>query len=218
MRLSGILAAAALLCLPATGMSQLVITKVSTRGSDNGAAKEYVVLANHGTSAVNLANYRLRRKSGAGGNNDMTISAGSIPAKSHFLLASNTYGSGAGAVEGSTADYVDSNVSGLTGGLSDTATGVSIALLDSALNQLDAVSYTNGGTAVPTIHEGTAFAGTLNGVGQTSILQRKRAATPGPYTDTNNNNSDLEISTAKASPENSTIVNVPVSVSAFSID
>ena len=213
------LAIAALVALPMSGMSQLVITKASTRGSDNVAGKEYVVLANHGTSAVNLTNYRLRRKSGTSTiNNDLTITAGSIPAKSHFLIASSTYGNAAGAVEGSTADYVDSNASGLTGGLSDSTTGIAIALLDNNLNQLDAVSYTGGATAAPTIHKGTAFTGALTSIGQTSILKRKRAATPGPYADTGNNNSDLEISTAKASPENSTINNVPVSMSAFSID
>ncbi|MGI8907864.1 MAG: endonuclease [Candidatus Sumerlaeaceae bacterium] len=168
------------------------IVAVSTRSSANSASAEFIVLANHTSSPITMTNWIIRRRSGTGSSNsDMTFS-GTLAANAHFLIASSTYGAGANAVEGTTADYVDTNGSGITGGLSDT-TAVTIALLNTgAAGQFDAVSYNGGSTGVPTLHEGTAFTGSLS-AGQTQMLYRIRAADPGPYTDTDNNATDLSV-------------------------
>lgn len=211
-------AAAAVLALAAPAGAQVLIAKVSSQSSAGVTNAEYIVLVNHGTSPVNLANWMIRRRIGSNTSNfDMTIAAGTIPARSHFLIASQAYGAGAGAVEGSTADYVDSDSNGLTGSLSN-GSAVTLALITPSPVQVDAVSYNGGATAGTLIHEGTAFTGSMSTAPTTNVLRRKRPVVPGLYTDTDNNSSDLEIVAAKANPETSAVNNVPVTVSGFAVD
>ena len=101
MRLSGILTAAALLCLPATGMSQLVISEV-VEGTGNNF--KYIEILNRGGSAVNLASPQISLRRFANGSaSPFAINlTGTIPANGRFVIANNQ--TDYRAVFGATAD------------------------------------------------------------------------------------------------------------------
>lgn len=88
MRLSGILTAAALLCLPATGMSQLVISEVVEGTSGNF---KYVEILNRGASAVDLTSPQisLRRYANGGTAAGVINLTGTLPANGRYVVANN---------------------------------------------------------------------------------------------------------------------------------
>ncbi|MCX7626588.1 MAG: endonuclease [Candidatus Sumerlaeaceae bacterium] len=191
------------------------IAMVSTRGSDNAAAKEFIVLANHSSSSVNITGWQLRTRAGSsmGDGTPITLS-GTIPAKSYFLLASNAYGT---TCEGKTPDMSDSNSNGLFGGMADT-TGRSIALFDgsgAAANKIDGFSFQGGATYDTNYYrDGSAFVGV--GGSSTVSFARKTLAGELYYIDTENNANDLQNVSSKT-PANSSM-NLPVSLSRLMLE
>jgi endonuclease I len=167
------------------------IVMVSTRGSDGTAAKEFIVLGNHSNTQVSLSGWQLRSRAGGATSDSVLNLSGSIPPYGHFLIASQPYGA---TCEGLTADQTDSNTSGLFGGMSDT-TGRSIGLMNGT-TRVDGFSFNGGATNPNNLHEGTAFVGS-SGSSTVSYHRKRPGSTIGPYTDTDNNASDLENITSK---------------------
>lgn len=197
--------------VPPVGGTGLKIVKVSTRGSDGVASKEFVVLANHDASAVSLTGWTIKSRAGAGSIVNMNLS-GTVPAHGHFLIASNTYGS---SVEGVTPDFSDTNASGLWGGIND-SNGRSIGLFNASGTEVDGFSINGGPNAPDTLCEGTAFTGVAGS--STVSFQRKRpGVTHGSYTDTDNNATDLENVTSKT-PLNHLDLSCPVALSALELE
>lgn len=191
------------------------IVAVSTRGSDNSASKEFVVLANQSPNPVFVGNWQLRRRTNAAAFSSMTITTGTIPGNTHFLIGSNAYGAGAGAVEGLTADHVDGNVNGLTGGLSDAGgSAISMGLIDNNGDLIDGVSWNGGATGSPVLHEEPPFATAFSSPQTTSLWRKRPGGSSGPWTDTEDNSNDLEMRTTKT-PLNSADGSVPVGLSGF---
>ncbi len=170
---------------PNTGLVKIVM--VSTRGSDGTAAREFIALANHGATPVALSGWQLRSRGGGATADSVLNLNGTIPAYGHFLIASQAYGS---VCEGKTADLVDSNTSGLFGGMGD-STGRSIGLFNSSSQRVDGFSFLGGAANPNNLHEGTAFGGAA-GSSTVSFRRKRPDGTSGPYTDTDNNASDLE--------------------------
>lgn len=204
-----------LLAIINPALPQVKIVMVSTRGSDGGAAKEFIVLANHGSNPVNITGWQLRTRAGSSTSDATPITlSGTIPAKSHFLLASYPYGS---SCEGLAPDMSDTNTNGLFGGMSDT-TGRSIALFDdssSTANKIDGFSYLGGATYDTNYYrDGSAFTGNAG----SATVSFARKTLPGElyYLDTENNVNDLQNVTSKT-PKNSSVL-LPVSLSAFLVE
>jgi hypothetical protein len=197
------------------------IVKVSTRASDGSATKEFVVLANHSPSAINLNGWELRTRGGGATADLILILAGTIPGYGHFLIGSQAY---LGTVEGVTADYTDPGATGIAGGMADT-TGRSFGLFNgtgAGATKIDGFSLYGGATNPNGLHDGTPL-GTSAGAGSATVsFRRKRpGGTTGLYTDTDNNVNDLETVTESPAPKivyNSGDITVPVEISAFSID
>jgi hypothetical protein len=188
------------------------IVMVSTRGSDGGATKEFIVLANHTPNTVSLTGWQLRTRAGVATSNLTLNLSGSIPPYGHFLIASKPYGSNC---EGVTPNLTDTNTNGLFGGMSDT-TGRSIGLFDGAgtgANRVDGFSFNGGATNPNNLHEGSAFSG---GPGSSTVsFARKRPGGAGTfYTDTDNNANDLQTVTSKTPPTDL----LPVQASHFSVE
>jgi len=191
------------------------IVMVSTRGSDGGASKEFIVLANHGNTTVTITGWQLRTRAGSSASDGTPLTlSGSIPPKRHFLIASNPYGSNC---EGFTPDMTDTNTSGLFGGMGDT-TGRCIALFDGTsadANKIDGFSFAGGATNDTNFYrDGTAFSGT--GGSSTVSYARKNLPASDYYQDTDNNANDLQTITSKA-PKNTSVF-CPVTFSYFTLD
>lgn len=198
------------------GSTGVNIVMVSPRGSDNAAAKEFLVLANGSPSPVSLANWELRSRAGASTSTSTMALSGIIPARGHFIVYSQGYGPGPSgdSVEGVAGDLMLGNANGLFGGMADT-TARSIALFDDGGTKVDGFSYNGGATNPLDFNDGTPFAGALSSA-TTQVYARKRpGVSVGNYTDTDENVDDLEILTTKTPPSD---LAVPVELSGFAID
>lgn len=196
-------------------LPKVKIAMVSTRGSDGTASKEFIVLANHDGTSVSLSGWQLRTRAGTSTSDGtpMTLS-GTIPPKSHFLIASQSYGS---SCEGLPPDYSDSNPNGLFGGMGD-STGRSIALYDGSAataNKIDGFSFAGGATNdVNYYREGSAFTGNTGNA--TNSYARKNIPGTDYFFDTENNGADLQVVASKT-PKNSPI-SLPTVLSVFSLE
>jgi endonuclease I len=170
-----------------TNMGTIKIVMVSTRGSDGAAGKEFVVLANQSSQAISLTGWQLRTRGGGDTTDKVLNLSGTVPGYSHFLIASQAYGSNC---EGKTPDFSDTNTNGLFGGMSDT-TGRSMAVMDASLNKVDGFSFLGGATNPNNLHDGTPFTGS-SGSSTVSFHRKRPGGNVGPYQDTDNNASDLE--------------------------
>ena len=198
-------ASTSLITLRNQNMGTIKIVMVSTRGSDGNAGKEFIVLANHSSAPVSLSGWQLRTRGGGDTSDKILNLSGTVPAYGHFLIASQAYGS---ACEGKTPDMSDTNTNGLFGGMGD-STGRSLAILNGA-TRIDGFSFLGGATNPNNLHEGTPFTGSA-GSATVSFHRKRPGGSTGPYTDTDNNASDLENITSKAPLNSSDITIGPAS-------
>lgn len=194
------------------------IVMVSTEGSylpGGSGYREFVVLANHSPSAINLNGWELRMRGGGDPSDRKSLLAGTIPGHGHFLIGAKEY---AGNVEGVAGDYQDIDMNGIAGGMSNDK-GRSIALFNgtgTGATKIDGFSFNGGATDPNGLHEGTPFVG-ASGSTTVSFARKRPGGTTGYYTDTDNNVNDLENVTSKT-PSNSLDINVPVTLSHVSFE
>lgn len=212
----------------ASPANNVKIVMVSTRataaaGVASAASAEFIVLANHLPTPVSLTGWQLRKYPGS----PVVLNlSGTIPAYSHFLIASNSYPS-ASDIEGSTANLYLGTASVL-GGLTDTGP-VAIGLFDGSSTKVDGFSWggnATGDTTEPYLRDDPVLTSAPSGTTSTAanqLIVRKRpgGATTGPYQDTGSNAADLQIISvtagSKKNPPNGGVL-VPVTVSAFSAE
>jgi endonuclease I len=207
-----------LLAIVNTTLPPVKIVMVSTRGSDGGGTKEFIVLANHLATTVSLNGWQLRSRAGSSSSDASPLNlSGAIPPKAWFLIASQAYGS---SCEGYQPDFMDTvTTNGLFGGMAD-STGRSIALFDGPTtnplaNKIDGFSFAGGAQYdVNYYKEGNAYTGT-NGSATVSFARKTLAGTL-YYQDTDDNSADLQNVTSKT-PNNS-YSTLPVRLSGFTFD
>ncbi|MGC8741107.1 MAG: endonuclease [Candidatus Sumerlaeaceae bacterium] len=185
---------------PNSGTIKIVM--VSTRGSDGTAGKEFIVLANQSSAPVSLSGWQLRSRAGGDTTDKVLNLNGTVPGYGHFLISSQAYG---GTCEGKTPDLQDTNTNGLFGGMGD-STGRSIGVFNGSGSRIDGFSFLGGATNPNNLHEGTAFGGSA-GSSTVTFARKRPGGNVGPYTDTDNNATDLQNVSSKT-PLNSADVTI----------